>query len=152
MVNLILLLILSLDKLFQDTERFSNLTTSMIELPTVTKLFNIFCKLHRRYVILNSHKYLISKTFFFFCIQKVLSLETPLLPFFVPVPIRHTLSPPPKKEQNKKKHKKKKFGDVYEFSMEKPGTEKRENKINIKNQCLLQSYIYNDNKNICKFK
>ena len=85
---------------------------------------------------------------FFFCLQKVLSLETPLLPFFVPVPIRHTLSPSPEK----KKHKKKKFRDVYEFSMEKSGTEKRENKINIKNQCLLQSYIYNDNKNICKFK
>ena len=151
-MNLILLLILSLDKLFQDTERFSNLTTSMIELPTVTKLFNIFCKLHRRYVILNSHKYLISKTFFFFAFKKYCRLK-PLSSHFSSLFLLGIPSPPPpKKEQNKKKHKKKKFGNVYEFSMEKPGTEKRENKINIKNQCLLQSYIYNDNKNICKFK
>ena len=121
MVNLILLLILSLDKLFQDTERFSNLTTSMIELPTVTKLFNIFCKLHRRYVILNSHKYLISKTFFFFCIQKVLSLETPLLPFFVPVPIRHTLSPPKKKNKTKKNTKKRSSATFMNFRWKNQG-------------------------------
>ena len=121
MVNLILLLILSLDKLFQDTERFSNLTTSMIELPTVTKLFNIFCKLHRRYVILNSHKYLISKTFFFFCIQKVLSLETPLLPFFVPVPIRHTLSPPKKRTKQKKNTKKRSSATFMNFRWKNQG-------------------------------
>ena len=121
MVNLILLLILSLDKLFQDNERFSNLTTSMIELPTVTKLFNIFCKLHRRYVILNSHKYLISKTFFFFCIQKVLSLETPLLPFFVPVPIRHTLSPPQKKNKTKKNTKKRSSATFMNFRWKNQG-------------------------------
>ena len=120
-MNLILLLILSLDKLFQDTERFSNLTTSMIELPTVTKLFNIFCKLHRRYVILNSHKYLISKTFFFFCIQKVLSLETPLLPFFVPVPIRHTLSPPKKKNKTKKNTKKRSSATFMNFRWKNQG-------------------------------
>ena len=119
-MNLILLLILSLDKLFQDTERFSNLTTSMIELPTVTKLFNIFCKLHRRYVILNSHKYVISKTFFF-CLQKVLSLETPLLPFFVPVPIRHTLSPPKKKNKTKKNTKKRSSATFMNFRWKNQG-------------------------------
>ena len=147
-MNLILLLTLSLDKLFQDTERFSNLTASMIELPTVTKLFNIFCKLHRRYVILNSHKYVISKTFFFFAFKKYCRLK-PLSSHFSSLFLLDIPSPPPPKKKN---HKKKKFRDVYEFSMEKSGTEKRENKINIKNQCLLQSYIYNDNKNICKFK
>ena len=149
-MNLILLLTLSLDKLFQDTERFSNLTASVIELSTVTKLFNIFCKLHRRYVILNSHKYVISKTFFF-CIQKYCRLK-PLSSHFSSLFLLGISSPPPPKKETQKKHKKKKFRDVYEFSMEKSGTEKRENKINIKNQCLLQSYIYNDNKNICKFK
>ena len=152
MVNLILLLTLSLDKLFQDTERFSNLTASMTELPTVTKLFNIFCKLHRRYVILNSHKYVISKTFlFFFAFKKYCRLK-PLSFHFSSLFLLGIPSPPPPTKKKQKKHKKKKFRDVYEFSMEKSGTEKRENKINIKNQCLLQSYIYNDNKDICKFK
>ena len=100
-MNLILLLTLSLDKLFQDTERFSNLTASMIELPTVTKLFNIFCKLHRRYVILNSHKYVISKTFFF-CIQKYCRLK-PLSSHFSSLFLLGIPSPPPPKKKTTKK-------------------------------------------------
>ena len=49
------------------------------------------------------------------------------------------------------------FRDVYKFSNEKSGSEKRgENwffcwKLSIKNQCFLYIYIYNENKNIYKF-
>lgn len=112
MVNLILLLILSLDKLFQDTERFSNLTTSMIELPTVTKLFNIFCKLHRRYVILNSHKYLISKTFFFFAFKKYCRLK-PLSSHFSSLFLLGIPSPPPPKKNKTKKNTKKRSSATF---------------------------------------
>ena len=111
MVNLILLLTLSLDKLFQDTERFSNLTASVIELSTVTKLFNIFCKLHRRYVILNSHKYVISKTFFF-CIQKYCRLK-PLSSHFSSLFLLGIPSPPPKKKNKTKKNTKKRSSATF---------------------------------------
>ena len=50
----------------------------------------------------------------------------------------------------------KKFRDVHEFLNEKSGGEKREKnyffcKLNIKDQCFLHSYIYNNNKNIYRF-
>ena len=46
-----------------------------------------------------------------------------------------------------------KNNDVYELSNEKSRSEKRKNnlflgKVNIKEQCFLQSYKYSDNKNI----
>ena len=120
-MNLILLLTLSPDKLFQDTERFSNLTASMIELPTVTKLFNIFCKLHRRYVILNSHKYLISKTFFFFAFKKYCRLK-PLSSHFSSLFLLGIPSPPSKKKKKKKKNTKKRiFATFMNFRWKNQG-------------------------------
>ena len=48
----------------------------------------------------------------------------------------------------------KKLPDAYEFSNKNSGSEMRENnflRLNIKDQCFLPSYIYNDNKNIYMF-
>ena len=45
--------------------------------------------------------------------------------------------------------------NVYEFSNEKMGSKREKKyffcKLNIKDQCFVQSYIYKDNKNIYKF-
>ena len=73
---------------------------------------------------------------------------------FVLVSYPHT--PPPPLSPDCTSFCLKKFRDVYEIRMKNRGVkrEKRNSffcKFNIKDQCFLHSYIYNDNKNIYKF-